>query len=158
MSPANGQLKVYATGMRQPWQIVFPPGSHTPLVSDLGQDKGLANPPDFVLRVHQGDNYGFPTCTWATPGACGGFTKPFAQFAPHEDIMGLAVVGGRLYMSSFGEPGGKGPGGEVLSMPLTGGKAVPFVTGFVAPVVGLGQNRGSLYIGELTGQVFKVTP
>ena len=41
-------------------------------------------------------------------------------------------------------------------MPLTGGK-LSRVTGFVAPVVGLGAPDGhSLYIGELTGQVFKV--
>ena len=43
-------------------------------------------------------------------------------------------------------------------MPLTGGKLTPVVTGFVAPTVGLGTDGKSLYIGELTGQVFKVTP
>jgi hypothetical protein len=43
-------------------------------------------------------------------------------------------------------------------MPLKGGTAKPVVTGFVAPTVGLGVNGKSLYVGELTGQVFKVTP
>ena len=47
----NGKdLKVFASGMRQPWQIAFAPGSTSPLVSDLGQDKGAKNPPDFVLQ------------------------------------------------------------------------------------------------------------
>jgi hypothetical protein len=32
------------------------------------------------------------------------------------------------------------------------------VKGFVAPTVGLGVHGQSLYVGELTGQVFKVTP
>ena len=61
-------------------------------------------------------------------------------------------------MTSFLGSTGKGPGGEVLSMPLGGGTAKPVVKGFVAPVVGLGAHGGSLYVGELTGQVFRVTP
>jgi glucose/arabinose dehydrogenase len=159
IKPNGKGLKVFATGIRQPWQLAFPAGSSSPFVSDLGQDapKGI-KPPDFVLRVKQGDNYGFPSCNWLTVSACAGFAKPFQQFAPHTDIMGLAIIGKRLYMTSFLSVGGKGPGGEVLSMPLGGGPAKPVVKGFVAPTVGLGSHGGSLYVGELTGQVFKVTP
>ena len=43
-------------------------------------------------------------------------------------------------------------------MPLGGGTAKPVVKGFVAPNVGLAVSGGSLYVGELTGQVFRVTP
>jgi hypothetical protein len=39
-----------------------------------------------------------------------------------------------------------------------GGKPKTLVTGFVAPVVGLGVHAGYVYIGELTGQVFRVKP
>jgi len=156
----NGKgLKVFATGIRQPWQFAFPKGSSSPFVSDLGQDKGAKNPPDFVLRVHQGDAYGFPSCNWIVPSKCTGLTKPFQRFGPHTDIMGLAIIGKRLYMTSFLGATGKGPGGEVLSMPLKGGTATPVVTGFVAPTVGLGVHGKSLYVGEVgTGLVFKVTP
>jgi glucose/arabinose dehydrogenase len=159
IKPNGKGLKVFATGIRQPWQFAFPKGSSSPFVSDLGQDapKGI-NPPDFVLRVHQGDNYGFPSCNWIVASNCTAFTKPFQRFVPHTDIMGLAIIGKRLYMTSFLGVGGKGPGGEVLSMPLSGGKAKPVVKGFVAPTVGLGVHGNSLYVGELTGQVFKVTP
>ena len=52
----------------------------------------------------------------------------------------------------------KGPGGEVLSMPLKGGVVKPAMTGFVAPMVGLGAHAGWLYVGELAGQVFRVKP
>lgn len=156
---SNGKgLKVFATGIRQPWQLAFPTGSSSPYVSDLGQDSGVKNPPDFVLRVHQGDNFGFPSCSWTVLSKCKGYAKPFQLFHPHTDIMGLVIIGKRLYMTSFLSTTGKGPGGEVLSMPLSGGKAKPVVTGFVAPVVGLGSHGGSLYVGELTGQVFRVTP
>lgn len=75
-------------------------------------------------------------------------------FKPHTDIMGLAIIGKRLYMTSFTGMGGKGPGGEVFSMPLSGGSLTPVVTGFVAPVVGLAARGNTLYVGELTGQVF----
>jgi hypothetical protein len=43
-------------------------------------------------------------------------------------------------------------------MPMSGGATKPLVSGFVAPVVGLGVHAGWLYIGELTGQVFRVQP
>ena len=159
MTASGKGVKVFATGIRQPWQMAFPAGSSSPFVSDLGQDQGAKNPPDFVLRVHQGDNYGFPGCNWTPSSKCNGFTKPFQQFGPHTDIMGMVIMGQRLYMTSFLGPKGKGPGGEVLWMPLSGGPAKPLVKGFVAPTVGLGSHGGSLYVGEVgPGLVFRVTP
>jgi glucose/arabinose dehydrogenase len=153
-------LKVFATGIRQPWQLAFAPGSKNPLVSALGQDSGANEKkvPDFVLSVKSGDNFGFPTCNGLVAAKCKGFAKPYKVFAPHTDIMGLAIIGKTLYMTSFAGPGGKGPGGEVLSMPLAGGKVTPVLTGFVAPTVGLGANGNTLYVGELTAVVFSLTP
>jgi glucose/arabinose dehydrogenase len=153
-------LKVFATGIRQPWQMAFAPGSKSPLVSALGQDKpAKLNPPDFVLKVRQGDNYGFPHCNHVVAQKCKGYAKPFKTFAPHSDIMGMAIIGKRLYMTSFVglHPTAKS-GGEVVSMPLRGGKVTPVLTGFVAPTVGLGAHGDTLYVGELTGQVFSVRP
>ena len=158
ISASGKDRKVFATGMRQPWQFVFPKGSAVPLVSDLGQDTGAKNPPDFILKVHPGDNFGFPKCNGTAPTACTGFATPYMRFAPHDDIMGLGIIGNQLYMTSFLGFDGHGPGGEVLAKPVTGGKVTTVVTGFVAPVVGLGVHAGWLYIGELTGQVFRVKP
>jgi glucose/arabinose dehydrogenase len=147
-------LRIVARGIRQPWQLAFPAGSSSPYVSDLGQDTGAINPPDFLLRVNHGDNYGFPRCNWTTLAACSGFQKPFRFFTAHTDAMGLGILNGRLYISEFGalRPA------QVVSMPLRGGPLRPLLTGFVAPIVGLAINRGSLYVGELTGQVFRVRP
>lgn len=154
--PSGKGLKVVAKGIRQPWQIAFVKGSGSPFVSALGQDSGAKNPPDFLLRVKPGQNYGFPKCnhTPATAKACKKFARPFKFLSPHTDAMGLAVIGKRLYVSEFGGTGSP----KVVSMPLTGGKLKPLLTGFVAPIVGLGTNHGALYVGELTGQVFRVTP
>jgi glucose/arabinose dehydrogenase len=159
IKPNGKGLKVFATGMRQPWQMAFPAGSSSPFVSVLGQDKGAKNPPDFVLRVKQGDNYGFPGCNWTNAAKCTGFAKPFQQFGPHTDIMGMTIIGQRLYMTSFLGTAPPHKSGEVVSMPLSGGPLKPVVTGFIAPTVGLGVHGGSLYVGEVgPGLVFKVTP
>jgi glucose/arabinose dehydrogenase len=152
-SPKGGKPTVVAKGIRQPWQMAFPAGSSSPYVSDLGQDSGAVNPPDFVLRIKQGQNYGFPKCNWTQAWRCNGYAKPFWFFSPHTDVMGEAIAGKRLYMSDFGA----GPGGpQVNSMPLSGGKVKPLLTNFVAPIVGLGIHDKWLYVGELTGQVWKV--
>jgi hypothetical protein len=154
---ANGtDMQVFARGIRQPWQFAFKPGSSSPFVTDLGQDSGAKNPPDFVLHVHRGDNYGFPTCNHTVPAKCQGFTKPFRSFGPHTDLMGIAVKAGTLYMTSFAGPKGKGPGGEVFTLCLNSSVLKPLLKGFVAPVVGLGLHHGYVYVGELTGQVFRV--
>lgn len=155
----NGKgFQVFARGIRQPWQMAFPAHSNSPYVSDLGQDspKKIANKsPDFVLRVKAGQNYGFPKCNWVRAKACKGYAKPFRFFRPHTDVMGLAIAGGRLYMSEFLGNGGKS--GLVQSIPLNGkGKAQTLLTGFVAPVVGLAIHDGYLYVGELSKQVFRV--
>ena len=155
MTSTGKQVKVFATGMRQPWQMAFPAGSSSPFVSDLGQDKGVKNPPDFVLRVKAGQNYGFPKCSQTAAAACAGYAKPFRKFSPHTDVMGLGIAGGRLYMSEF--LGNKGKTGLVASMPLSGkGKVKTLLTGFVAPVVGLAVHDGYVYVGALSGQVFRV--
>ena len=67
LKPNGKDLKVFATGIRQPWQMAFPAGSSSPFVSDLGQDSGAKNPPDFVLRVHQGTTTGSPAATRPAP-------------------------------------------------------------------------------------------
>ena len=158
IKPNGKDLKVFARGMRQPWQMVFQNDSSSPLVSDLGRDEGITDPLDLILKVSAGQNYGFPSCSFTALTVCSGAPMPFKTFGPHTDIMGLAIIGNRLFMTSFLGPHGAGPGGEVLSMSLATKKVEPFVTGFVAPTVGLGQNAGKLYIGELTGQAFRVTP
>jgi glucose/arabinose dehydrogenase len=163
MTTAGKGFKVYATGIRQPWQMVFPAGSKYPIVSDLGQDSGAKNAPDFLLKVKGGDNYGFPKCNRLKPAACSGDAKPWLTLAPHTDPMGLAIIGKTLYVDSFLGLGGKGPG-AILSTPLSGhGKVKPAVTGFAGPTIALTTDGKKLYIGQAgnkagQGVVYSVTP
>ncbi len=153
IDPSSGAITVVAKGMRQPWQLAFVPGHTGPLVSDLGQENlGKKRPPDYIVEAVAGSNFGFPSCP-ATASSCSKYTKPFAQFPAHADPMGLAPLGGTLYVALFG---GTGKGPEVVSMPTGGGAFTPFLTGFVAPVVALGTHGGAVYCGDLTGAVYRV--
>jgi hypothetical protein len=162
MSKSGKAVKVFATGIRQPWQMAFAPGSSSPFVSDLGQDgpKSVKNPPDFLLKVTQGDNYGFPGCNHTKGSSCASFAKPFATLAPHTDIMGVAVNQGALYLGSF--LGADGHGGALYTMPIGGGKLKSVVTGFPIATDALAAYAGSLYVGGSTqksaGYVYRVTP
>ena len=119
VDPASGAISVQATGLRQPWQLTFAPGSKAPFVSELGQENlGKKRPSDYVLVATEGSNFGFPDCP-AKPASCSKYAKHFAQFPAHSSPMGLGVLDSTLYVALFG---GTGKGPEVVSMPVKGGK------------------------------------
>jgi len=160
---AGKDMKVFATGIRQPWQLAFPKGSSSPFLTDLGQDtpKSIQKTvPDFVLRLRNGQNYGFPGCNWVVAASCTKFATPFKFLAPHTDPGGLGIVGNRLYLSEFGFV----HTAKVQSMPLGGGALKTLLTGFKGEAfIGLGASDGWVYVGELTtapgtGRVFRVKP
>ena len=160
---AGKGMKVFATGMRQPWQLAFPKGSSSPFVTDLGQDKPNSvqkTVPDFILRVRAGQNYGFPSCNWVVAAGCTKFATPFKFLAPHTDPGGLGIIGKRLYLSEFGFA----LTAKVQSLPVSGGSLTTLLTGFKGEAfIGLGTNNGWVYVGEPTtapgtGRVFRVKP
>jgi glucose/arabinose dehydrogenase len=161
IAPSGGPVKVYASGIRQPWQMAYDAKANALYTSDLGQDSAAKNPPDFVLLVHKGDNYGFPKCNWTTGSKCSHATKPFKMLSPHFDPMGIALVGKTLYLGSFMGIHAAG-GGALYSIPVSGGNTKPVVTGFPAATDALAYNGGYLYAGGQTqagaGVVYRVKP
>jgi glucose/arabinose dehydrogenase len=155
MTTAGKQVKTVVKGLRQPWMVTFSPGNPNPLVTVLGQENlGRRQPPDYVIRAKQGQDYGFPTCNWSKPKACKGKAKPISLLPAHSSPMGIGVLGGKLYVALFT---GTGRGPQVLSLPLKGGsKTTPVLSGFAAPVVALGTHDGYLYAGDLTGAIYRV--
>jgi glucose/arabinose dehydrogenase len=155
VDPATGSTRVIATGIRQPWQPLFLPGHALPLVSALNQDDlGPHRPPDYLLAITQGADYGFPACPKA-PRTCANYSQPFVKFPAHSSPMGLAYLDGTLYVALYG---GLGHGPVVVSMPPGGGRPTPFVSGFPAGVIALGSAGGSLYAGDQSGAIYRVTP
>jgi glucose/arabinose dehydrogenase len=155
VDPATGSTSVIANGMRQPWQPLFLPGHALPLVSDLNQDNlGPNRPRDYLIAITRGANYGFPACP-ATPRTCASYSQPLVQFPAHASPMGLGYLNGKLYVALYG---GLGKGPVVVSMPPSGGTPAPFLSGFPAPVIALGTAGGSLYAGDQSGVIYRVTP
>jgi glucose/arabinose dehydrogenase len=151
---ANGKdVKVVAGGLRQPWQLTFMKGNKNPFVTVLAQDEIKAIPPDWIINAKPNQDYGFPTCTWASPKACRGLPKPMVLLPEHASPMGIQAVGKKLYVALFGGIGKSGP--EVVSM-TTKGKSITPVLQFKAPVVSIAIANGTLYAGDVTGSVYSV--
>jgi glucose/arabinose dehydrogenase len=153
---AGKGLKVFATGMRQPWQLAFAKGDSSPFVTDLGQDCTGKNPcsssapapnvPDFVLHVKKGSNFGFPQCNRTKGSKCKGFTQPFKLFPAHTDVGGIAIVGKTIYLGEFGFAAPARPA-QVVTVSTKGGKVKPFLTGTPVPIIAIGASGGYLYVG-----------
>jgi glucose/arabinose dehydrogenase len=155
MTAAGKGFRVVSEGIRQPFQLAFPQGSKYPYVTSLSQDKGGKAPNDAVIVAKPGQNYGFPTCTWILPKQkkeCAGMNEPAIFLPPHASPMGIGSIGKTLYVALFG---GTGKGPEVVEMSEKG-QPLPLLTGFAAPVIALGVNEGSIYVGDLTGSIYKV--
>ena len=89
---AHAGLRQRACGSRGRWPSR--PGSNAPFVTDLGQDSGAKNPPDFVLHVHgRRQDYGFPKCNHTVPAQVRGASPSrSARFGPHTDLMGIGAA------------------------------------------------------------------
>ena len=163
MTTGGRDVKVVATGMRQPWMMTFAKGNPDPFVSVLGQDTPMNNGhPDLIVNARQGDDYGFPVCDRLIEGDCDGFAEPLVEFEAipgkknslnQQSPMGLAASGGKLYAALFS---GDATGPKVLAMDTDGTGAKPFLSGFVAPVLSVATHGGMVYAGDLTGTIYRV--
>jgi hypothetical protein len=152
VAPSGGTARVVARGLRQPWQITFVQGRPNPFVSDLSQDAGKI-PLDKIVVARPGARFGFPKHPLGTAPRRVGLSKPLVTLPRHSSPMGMSASGSTLYVALFGGLRGKP---EVVTVPAAGGRPTPFLTGFVAPVLASGINAGNLYVGDLTGSIYRV--
>ncbi|MGD9695016.1 MAG: hypothetical protein AB7V42_05075 [Thermoleophilia bacterium] len=154
LTTAGRDVKVVATGLRNPWQLAFGEGEEAPYVTVLGQENlGRSQPPDYVVTAAAGDRYGFPKCNWSDEAACAGFTKPFALLPAHSSPMGVGVIGDQVYVALFNGLKGKP---EVVTIPSAGGEPKSFIAGFAAPIIALGTANGGVDVGDATGTIYRV--
>jgi glucose/arabinose dehydrogenase len=151
VDPAGGDLQTVATGLRQPFQMAFAGDDPAPFVTDLAQDKGLV-PGDAIVHAQPGDDFGFPGCNPRRPDSCEGFAEPLVTLPRHASPMGIVAVGQTLYVGLFGGLRGKP---MVVRLSTDGGRLTPVITGFAAPVIAVGERGGRLYIGDLTGRLYR---
>jgi glucose/arabinose dehydrogenase len=151
-------LRTVATGLRQPWQLTFIGWDPHPFVSDLAQDDREPAPPDQIVHVRPGQNYGFASCTWEPGSPCAGFNRPFRLLPQHSSPQGMAHIGKRLYVALFGGIGDSGPEAVSMSSTNPNSRIRPVLTGYVAPLVAVGAHHGRIYTGDLTGAIYSVRP
>lgn len=164
INPKNGSIKTVSTGLRQPWMLDFVKGIRSPFVTVLGQDlpKGT-QAPDLIVKATQGADFGFPSCNWSNFTSCEKkhFKAPVLALGPNDPSpspMGITSKGRKLFVALFGGLTGKsGPvGPEIMTTNVTGTLIRDFVTGFVAPVLLAKYHSGYLYMGDLTGTIWRV--
>jgi glucose/arabinose dehydrogenase len=151
LKPNGSDIRTVAHGLREPWQMTFVKGIPDPFVSVLSQDNLKVGPPDYIIRARSGQNYGFPKCNWNSAKACKPFAKPYLLLEPHSSPMGIGSIGKRIYVALFGKM-------QVATFKVGAGKPKPFLSGFAAPVVGVGIHGGYVYGSDLTGAVYRVKP
>jgi glucose/arabinose dehydrogenase len=151
----GGDLKVIATGIRQPWQLTFLDGEKQPIGTNLGSDTPEGtDAADFIYKADPGSNFGFPTCEWGPSDTCDSFTKPLLVIPksnPAQSPTGITHHGQKLFVAFFDpiKP-------RVVSMNKKGKSVKTVLRKFPAPAVGVGVYKGHLYSSDVTGQIYKV--
>jgi glucose/arabinose dehydrogenase len=171
--PGGGDLRVEATGLRNPYGLAFIPGTARLLVTEHGRDDlGLDRPPE-ELNVFDTRRrprwFGFPEC-WGQGGRpCRGAKAPLVRLRAHS-APGAVVVARRFgrygrsafvarYGSSFG---GNPSGGDVVRVTLRGRPRLRrFAKGFgLQDPLGLALGpRGGLYVSRWSrGAIVRLRP
>jgi putative membrane-bound dehydrogenase-like protein len=87
----SGESEIYATGMRNPYDLAFHPITAELFATDNGRDDlGLEIPHEELNQIVKGGDYGFPNCWDAqdTP-ECAGTIPAVAFFEAHSSANGL---------------------------------------------------------------------
>lgn len=87
----TGEKEVYASGLRNPFDIAFHPLTGELFATDNGRDDlGLGAPQEELNLIVQNGKYGFPNC-WDSQDApgCEGTIPAVAFFEPHSSADGL---------------------------------------------------------------------
>ena len=170
MRPDGSDLRVVATGMRNPFGLAFQPGTQRLYASVNGQDllgnRSDPEPAETVVVVRKGRWYGWPTC-WPSArrlrlvGDCAGATGPAAYLTPHSSADGLAFWRGDLYVAEWGQYDSKRFGRQVVRIQLDrrghASRVSVFAWGFDHPLALLVDRRGALLVADWgRGVVYRI--
>lgn len=164
--PDGSGLEVYASGMRNPFDLAFD-GAGNLFATDNGCDPpACIDAPEELNYVIQGAHYGFPDNVGAPP-ADSGTQGPIATFGPHTSANGLIVYQGtmfpewqgHLFVALFGSylEGFTDVGHRVLRVELNQegesfqSTAHPFVEGFARPLDLVVAPDGSILVADFEG-------
>jgi glucose/arabinose dehydrogenase len=99
----TGASEIYATGMRNPYDLAFHPESGDLFATDNGRDDlGMDAPFEELNRVVPGGDYGYPNC-WNEQGmpGCEGTIPAVAFFEAHSSANGLDFYNGKRFPEEY---------------------------------------------------------
>ncbi len=162
-NPDTGEVSVYATGFRNPYDIAW---------DGFGQLWATDNTPDFdpperLHRVVPGGLHGYPyydcdVCFSPPEGVT--VIPPLAQFTPSSSPTGVTAYNGSQFPgynnAIFVALWSAFPGAQKIMHIGAGGSSAPvnFATGFAAPIDVITGPDGSLFVADwATGIIFKIS-
>jgi glucose/arabinose dehydrogenase len=99
----TGESEIFATGMRNPFDLAFHPVSGDLFATDNGRDDlGMEAPFEELNHIVQGGDYGYPNC-WNEqnqPG-CENTNPPIAFFESHSSANGVDIYNGDGFPVEF---------------------------------------------------------
>ena len=148
--PDGSDLRVVATGLRNPYGLVF--AGRTLYATVNGKDKlGDSEPAEMVVHVTPGADFGWPDC-WPSYalrrliGACSGVTPPVAYLEPHSSADGIASWRGDLFVAEWGEYLHHNHGRRLVR--IARGHVTTFATGFDHPLALAVDPSGGLLVAD----------
>ncbi len=110
LRPDGRDVRVVATGLRNPFGLAFQPGTGRLYASVNGRDDlptpSSPEPAEMLVRIERGADYGWPGCwpSWRRKrmvGACRSVTRPVAYLEPHSSADGLAFYTGSTFPARY---------------------------------------------------------
>jgi glucose/arabinose dehydrogenase len=164
--PDGRDVRVYATGIRAPFGLVYQPGTSDLLVSmNQRDDLGARTPGDWLAHVSPGDDWRFPECYGQGGASCAGVPSPIAALDRHAAAGAVAVVAAGQLGASVRTAAlvAEWQTGRVLQVALTKsattakGSATPFLSGVRNPLALATTRDGALFVGDWdTGRVYRI--
>ena len=99
----TAESEIYATGMRNPFDIAFHPETGDLLATDNGRDDlGMEVPFEELNQIVQGADYGYPGC-WneQDQSGCEASISPIAFFEPHSSANGVDIYAGERFPAEY---------------------------------------------------------
>jgi glucose/arabinose dehydrogenase len=175
----GGDLRVEASGLRNPFGLALQPGSDRLYVSVNGQDElGTATrpePAETVVVVERGAFYGWPRC-WPSyrrrrlVGRCAGVTPPVAYLEPRSSADGIAFYTGgsfpdeyrgNIFVALWGQYLSHRHGRRVVRIELnedgSARRVTEFADGFDHPLALVVDRLGALLVADwASGVIYRI--
>jgi glucose/arabinose dehydrogenase len=168
--PDGRDLKVVATGLRNPYGLAVQPRTGRLYATVNGRDDLGEEPAEMLVLVKQGRDFGWPAC-WPSfaekrlKGSCTGVTPPVAYLEPRSGAGGIAFSrdGRTAYIALWGQYLAKTHGRTVVRVQLAPDGSVTgqrvFATGFGHPLAVLVTRAGALLVSDWDrGRLYRIRP